>query len=84
MVRWNLFVSEETDRSVRTFLSRSGGKKIDLSRFVDEAARRQVLDDTVRAVKARAARYDKQALLDMIDEEGDAVRADRSQRKETT
>ena len=77
MARWKLSVSEETDRAVRTFLARSGGKKGDLSRFVEEAARRRVLDDTVRAVKARAARYDQQVLLDLIDEEVDASRAGR-------
>lgn len=41
MTRWNLSISEETDRAVRTFLTRSGGKKGDLSRFVSEAVRRR-------------------------------------------
>ena len=78
MTRWNLSIPEETDRAVRTFLARNGGKKGDLSRFVDEAVRRRVLELTVSRVKERNARLDQQDLLDLIDEEVDAARAGRS------
>ena len=78
MTRWNLSISEQTDRAVRTFLARTGGKKGDLSRFVDEAVRRRVLDLTVRQIKDRNAGQDQQAILDLIDEEVDAVRAGRA------
>jgi len=77
MTRWNLVISEKTDRAVRTYLARTGGKKGDLSRFVDEAVRRRVLDLTVRDIKDRNARFDQQEILDMIDEEVDAARAGR-------
>jgi len=40
MTRWNLVIPEKTDRAVRTYLARTGGKKGDLSKFVDEAVRR--------------------------------------------
>ena len=75
MTRWNLSIPEKTDRAVRTFLARTGGRKGDLSRFVDEAVRRRVLDLTVREIKDRNARYDQQQILDLIDEEVDAARA---------
>ncbi|MBI4183300.1 MAG: hypothetical protein HY521_04815 [Proteobacteria bacterium] len=78
MTRWNLIIPERTDRAVRTYLARTGGKKGDLSRFVDEAVRRRVLDLTVREIKDRNAGYDQQEILDVIDEEVDAARADRS------
>lgn len=78
MTRWNLSIPEETDRAVRTFLARNGGKKGDLSRFVDEAVRRRVLELTVSRVKERNARLDQQDLLDLIDEEVDTARAGRS------
>ncbi len=78
MARWNLTVTEKTDRSVRTYLARTGGKKGDLSRFVDEAVRRRVLDLTVRQVKERNTKYDQQEILDLIDEEVGAARADRT------
>ena len=78
MTRWNLSIPEETDRAVRTFLARNGGKKGDLSRFVNEAVRRRVMELTVRRVKDRNARYDQEELLDLIDDEVDAARAGRS------
>ncbi len=78
MTRWNLSIPEETDRTVRTFLARTGGKKGDLSLFVDEAVRRRVLDLTVRGIKDRNAGHDQQQILDVIDEEVDAARAGRS------
>ena len=77
MARWNLSVSEKTDRAVRTFLARNGGKKGDLSRFVDEAVRRSVLDFTVLGVKDRNTLHDQQEILDLIDEEVGAARAGR-------
>jgi len=78
MIRWNLTIPERTDRAVRTYLARTGGKKGDLSRFVDEAVRRRVFDLTVREVKKRNADADQQEILDLIDEETDVARAGRS------
>ena len=78
MTRWNLSISEETDRALRTFLARNGGKKGDLSRFVDEAVRRRVLDLTVSKVKKRNAGHDQREILDLIDDEVSAARAGRS------
>ena len=69
------FDPEKTDRVVRTVLARTGGKKGDLSRFVDDAARRRVLDLTVRQVKDRNNGYDRREILDLIDDEVDAARA---------
>jgi len=38
-VRWSLKVSRETDAALRAYLGRTGGRKGDLSRFVQEAVR---------------------------------------------
>lgn len=78
MTRWNLSIPEQTDRAVRSFLARTDGKKGDLSRFVDEAVRRRVLDLTVRQIKDHNAGQDQQAILDLIDEEVDTARAGRA------
>ena len=78
MARWNLTIPEKTDRAVRTYLARTGGKKGDLSCFVDEAVRRYVLDLTVGELKERNAHHDQQALLELIKDEVDTARADRS------
>ncbi len=78
MTRWNLSISEETDRALRTFLARNGGKKGDLSRFVDEAVRRRVFDLTVSQVKERNAGLNQRESLGLIDDEVYAARAGRS------
>ena len=77
MARWNLVIPEETDRAVRTYLARTGGKKGDLSLFVNDAVRRRVLDLTVQQVKDRNAKFDQQEILDLIDDEVDAASAGR-------
>ena len=77
MVRWNITIPEETDRMIRAFLARKGGKKGDLSRFVDEAVRHRMFELTVQQVKNRNAGYDQQEILELVDDEVDAVRAGR-------
>lgn len=52
-VRWTVRVSKETDVAVRTFLAQRGMKKGDLAKFVEEAVRWRVLDQTVAETKAR-------------------------------
>jgi len=78
MIRWNITVPEKTDRAVRTFLAHTGGKKGDLSRFVDAAVRQRIFDLTVNEIKGRNAEYDQQQILELIDQEVDSVHADRS------
>ncbi len=53
MARWNLSIPEATDRAVRAHLARVGLKKGDLSKFVDEAVRREMLRRTVKEVQDR-------------------------------
>jgi len=77
MPRWNLSIPEETDRAVRAFLGRAGGKKGDLSRFVNDAVRRRLLDLTASRVKDRNAVFDQREILDTVDEEVTAARASR-------
>lgn len=38
-VRWSLKVSRETDQALRAYLGQTGGRKGDLSKFVQEAVR---------------------------------------------
>ena len=78
MTRWSLSIPEETDRTIRLFLARNGGKKGDLSRLVDEAVRRYVFDLTADRIKERNAEHDQDELLKLIDDEVDAARAGRS------
>lgn len=50
--RWNLVVSKETDKSLRQFLAyEGGGKKGDLSRFVEEAVKKHIFDAALKAAR---------------------------------
>lgn len=53
-VRWSLKVSRETDEALRSYLGQSGGRKGDLSRFVQEAVR-QSLRSAARAPGKKTA-----------------------------
>ena len=74
MTRWSLKVSRETDIALRTLLATRGGKKGDLSRFVEEAVNREVLRETIRAIQERNADADPEELERLIEEEVSATR----------
>lgn len=42
-VRWSLKVSRETDEALRAYLGQTGGRKGDLSKFVQEAVRARLV-----------------------------------------
>ena len=78
MTRWTLSIPDETDRTVRTYLARTGLKKGDLSRFVDQAVRRQVFALIVKDIKERNADADPDELDKLIEEAVERARAHRS------
>ena len=56
-VRWNIAVSPDTDQSVRMFIAaQGGGRKGDLSRFIEEAVRSHILE--LSAEQAKVANAD--------------------------
>jgi len=68
-VRWNIAVSSDTDQSLRLFLAgRGGGKKGDLSRFIEEAVRSHILELTAEQAKAANANVDEADLTSMVEE----------------
>jgi hypothetical protein len=77
-VRWTLKVSRDTDIAVRTFLARRGMKKGDLTKFVEEAVRWRVFDQTVTEVQARNAGAPAQQIEYEIEEALATVRVRRS------
>jgi hypothetical protein len=74
LARWSLKVSRETDIALRTLLATRGGRKGDLSRFVEEAVNRAVLRETVRDVHERNADADPHEIERIVDAELGAVR----------
>jgi hypothetical protein len=76
-IRWTVKVSKGTDLSLRTFLAQRGGKKGDLSKFIEDAVRWRVLEQTVVETKARNANVSLREIEAAVDEAVAAVRAER-------
>jgi hypothetical protein len=68
-VRWNIAVSPDVDQSVRMFIAaQGGGRKGDLSRFIEEAVRTYLFERAVAQAKTAAAGMGEAELNDLIDE----------------
>lgn len=68
-VRWNIAVSPEVDQSVRMFIAaQGGGRKGDLSRFIEDAVRAYLLERAVDQAKAASSNLSEAELDDLIDE----------------
>jgi len=76
-VRWNLKVSKETDLNLRTFLGSQGMKKGDLSKFVEDAVRRRVLQCTIEDIRQCNADSDPDDIQRIVEEAVSEVRAER-------
>jgi hypothetical protein len=69
MARWNLIVSQEVDQSVRMHLAaQGGGRKGDLSRFIEDAVRAYLFDQAVDAAAAATAGMTGREVTDLVDE----------------
>jgi len=53
--RWTVSVSRETDITVRSFLAQRGMKKGDLSKFIEEAVKWRVFNQTLAEVREKFA-----------------------------
>ena len=68
-IRWNIAVSPDTDKSVRMYLaSQGGGRKGDLSRFIEEAVRAHILELSAEQAKGANARLGEAELTAIVAE----------------
>lgn len=68
-IRWNIAVSADTDQALRMYLaSQGGGRKGDLSRFIEEAVRAHILELTAEQAKAANATISEAELSSLVDE----------------
>jgi hypothetical protein len=68
-VRWNIAVSPDTDQSVRMYLAgQGGGRKGDLSRFIEEAVRAHILELSAEQAKAANADVNEADLTSIVAE----------------
>jgi hypothetical protein len=68
VTRWIVSVSKDTDVTVRRFLARRGMKKGDLSKFIGEAVKWRVLDQTLAEVRGKFSDMPPDELETLIDE----------------
>ena len=67
-IRWSIVVPEDTDRALRSYLARTGGRKGDLSRFVDNAVLARLFELTVEDVKERNRAQSQDDIIEAIKE----------------
>jgi hypothetical protein len=68
-IRWNVAVSPDTDQAVRMFIAaQGGGRKGDLSRFIEEAVRAHILELSAEQAKAANADVDENNLAAIVAE----------------
>ena len=72
--RWTVSVSKDTDISVRSFLAQRGMKKGDLSKFIEDAVKWRVLDQTMAEVRGKFQDLEPEALEELIEEAVQAAR----------
>ena len=77
ITRWTVSVSRDTDIAVRSFLAQRGMKKGDLSKFIEDAVKWRVLDQTMAEARAGFADLSPDAVEDLADEAVTAVRQPR-------
>jgi len=69
--------------TLRTFLGAQGAKKGDLSKFIEEAVRRRVLQCTIQDIRAPNADTDPDEIERIVDEAVSEVRAKRRAKQKT-
>ena len=75
MTRWTVMVSKQTDIALRSFLAQRGLEKGDLSRFIEEAVKWRVFDQTLAEVREKFADLPQDDLQALIDEAMASARA---------
>ena len=67
-VRWSVIVSEETDRTSRSWLGATGARKGGLSRFVNGAMQARLFTLTAEDAKKRNGVYSQSEILSATEE----------------
>lgn len=74
--RWTVTVSKDTDIAVRSLLAQRGLKKGDLSKFIEDAVKWRIFDQTTTEVREAFVDLTPESLQDLIDEATEFVRKD--------
>jgi len=77
LTRWTVSVPKEIDTSLRCFLAELGMKKGDISKFIVDAVKWRIFEQTLAEVRSQAADVPPDELQSIIDEAIDAVRGEK-------
>lgn len=72
--RWTISVSKKTDDAVRHHLAARGAKRGDLSKFIEDAVKWRVLDQTIAEAREKFADMSGDDIDALVDEAVTAVR----------
>lgn len=74
LTRWTVSVPKETDIALRRFLAERGMKKGDLSKFIVDAVKWRVFEQTAAEIREKFSDFSPEELQDLADEATEAVR----------
>jgi hypothetical protein len=83
VMRWTVSVSRQTDITVRSFLAQRGMKKGDLSKFIEDAVKWRVFNQTLAEARAGFADLPAAELDSIITEAVAAARQPEAGRLDT-
>ena len=81
LTRLTISWTKETDLELRFYLGSRGMKKGDLPKFIEDAVRWRLFDQTVTAIKARNADTTPEVLVELIEGAVRDVRRGRAERR---
>lgn len=79
LTRWTVSVPKETDISLRRFLAERGMKKGDISKFIVDAVKWRVFEQTAAEIREKFADVSPEELQSLADEATEAVRMEMRQ-----
>jgi len=67
-ISWTVAVSKQTDTSLRTFLAERGMPETDFSKFIEEAVKWRVFDQTLAEVRGKFADLSAEEIETLVEE----------------
>jgi len=76
LTRWTVSFPKETDIALRCFLAERGMKKGDISKFIVDAVKWRVFEQTASEIREKFADVPPEELQNIIDEATEAARVE--------
>ena len=75
-IRWTVSVPKETDIALRCFLAEHGMRKGDMSKFIVDAVKWRVFEQTTSEIREKFADMSQDELQCLVDEATESVRVE--------